>query len=391
MKLQTPWLFLCLALSLSAAFALPTQLQWQPYWQTPGQWVPNRPAPRTQFFVSLPEFRPVTDPRVISRMVQVLDITAADYASQLKIPPLLRLIPVQSASNAFFSSIHPTLVLAYVNESPDGAQKHPRHTEPIWMHEFGHALFEANLPAFASSFGRKLVELEARSRFAFARAKLDPIHATLIELGVYPIFGQLNRLKDRHGSPVEITALQAQFEEGKAKFMEAREKYKTVEATALTPDEIKLMEDMDKILGAYNELAADFVAVLTSENPLAERNVLLQPDGTVQQRKAAVARDFTQVRKVSDWHDEVTHHFFSPVRSWVWKYCMSGPRMSALRQNQGKALLMKRLFAGIGAEVETRYLNRAVNLDIGSANERLIRAIDAAAVAADGKTPLCHN
>ncbi|MBE8222235.1 MAG: hypothetical protein HAW60_05860 [Bdellovibrionales bacterium] len=65
--------------------------------------------------------------------------------SKLQIPKDLSVLVVKKSSNAFFHGLFNIIYIPIQFELKKGATKHPSHSQPIAVHELGHAYFNSNV------------------------------------------------------------------------------------------------------------------------------------------------------------------------------------------------------------------------------------------------------
>ena len=243
--------------------------------------------------------------------------------------------------------------IAHQFRQPKTALKHPKFTQAVIAHEYGHAFFYENMRqrfpdifSPVSKFETKYVSVTAaikkmraseeniKSQLVLANAASDEVKAERLSKELRII---------QHGSLLEAS-------------MESE--------AVLIP-----LQRLRRTLEPYSELFADAVAVRVFNDPSVMRRFYQSANGHGVRRSMVPATDFSRNHRAEHWNLTEPHVLLSPTRTHLWRQYFSNPAYARYPD------LMSRLLAAIGKEVRS-HVNVTEQLSPRKMNEQLIKAID---------------
>lgn len=228
--------------------------------------------------------------------------------------------------------------------------KHPSWSDVFFSHEYGHAVFYANAAVSSQPWGN-VMTTAFESFFQINKELLALVRK-----------GRQIRLRQEKSKPEKAKRL----EELLRKLREEDQK-----ATAELKASMTRLYKIKEVVIPYEEFFADLVAVIHFNNPRAIRDSLrnLQKDNSAE---STLGRDFSERFPLWKWESEKSEHlFFSPLRSFLWKYYFSNPVY-----NGRHPWLLRQIFEVFEQDIQNRFMyNDFKNLTPRVHNERLMKAI----------------
>ncbi len=234
--------------------------------------------------------------------------------------------------------------------------KHPVHSQATAVHEFGHAIFDANLYNRSQEYRELTDSFKAYSvNKAGKKKQIEDLEALLSEA---------TAVADQAAIEIRLAKLQDELFDFEERFWDTYLK---------NPFIIHEAE-----VSGYNELFADVTAVLFRKDPRAMYDSLAQ--SKIKQLSKPFntadvdARDFTNKKnRLDNWNEtEDPYGMFSPVRYFLYEKYLKRPEYLNSRASE----LYGTIFQAIFEEMTYRLRNPQVKLSAKAWNERLIKKIE---------------
>lgn len=235
----------------------------------------------------------------------------------------------------------------------NGKPKHPKFSQTILSHEYGHYIFSVNLREFFDNYAK--FEYQARMTIIYAAE-------VRIASGLYEkAITQLAQAR-KENDLTKIAELKNNVENAEKIFDEASEKMDQMN------DAVKTSEFSQISILSYHELFADIIAVLHLKDPQAMSSVLSSASTKGVSEKAAISsRNFLNRIRLNGWSQVEPHMLFAPTRRFIWDYVLSNPR-----HNQNPEILIKEILYCIEEEISNRITERSFDISSEEMNRRLI-------------------
>lgn len=313
------------------------------------------------------------DPRLtdehVNSITGVLDASARMLAPYMAIPDKLRLRLRYQSREASAHLGGKTLELPYQIMPQLKATdtrlrvKHPRHTQAVISHEFGHTVFAKNFEAFQPNYEANLKRSMREHRLA-QQPRLDELEAELAVLSEEErILSKLYRSQQDDWGNGGDPELRDRREA-------VHEKIKALQEQ-IPPGDFPGLFLMDFRV-AYEELFADLTAVSTLQNPRAIYASIF-PFAT--SAESARSRDFLRPMLAENWSHQKVHDVFGPVR-----YYLSQNPQSVRLFREDPGLLVKTVFDAILADMEdiSHSVSLMQKISVADRNKRLIGFVEKA-------------
>lgn len=247
------------------------------------------------------------------------------FGSYLKYPKNVVVNMIKKDGNAYNMSgyLNLPLSLFVYNNKYKEMFKHPKHNIPVWVHEYGHSVFNQMMGASSKKWG---LLANARERYKMEMVKFTARHNTLLRSCKVKY-----QILKKKGISKEEAAKKLSQECGKP-------------IKALRKQNIKMSETIFNgagpainlfiATGPYNEFFADVLAVSFLNNGAAVHDALYRSG--INYHKSphkSLGRDFTTHKNDLDVLERQPAHFiqpgvhnlFSAARRHAWKYYLSNP------------------------------------------------------------------
>ncbi len=277
------------------------------------------------------------------KVASIINYTKATLANSINTNFNFDLYFTNTSDNAF-ASIHLHIPKKLMIDS---YSKHPIYTQPVWIHEYTHLVFNYNVSLRWKVFNYYNWYLTYTFETQLINFSLDKL--------------------DRLQSTPEIEKRKQLLEKNLAYY---NKKINQFENDSNMP----VSYEMYKLSLKYNELFSDIVAVSVMNNPNAISDAI---------RFTGLSSDFSQQfnynRDFDDRRNQITrfevdtegaHNVLAAVRYHVWKYYLSNPNYTKY-----KSQVISKLLNAIIDEMKFMYQGKR-NYDAKTLNQNLINRID---------------
>lgn len=240
----------------------------------------------------------------------------------------------------------------FVNNKP----KHPKYTQTILAHEYGHYILSTNLRLDIKNYEN--FEKQARSAIVYhekVRQASDAYEASVIKLAE----------GKKTNSIEKIDILKNQVAEAERYFDEVTDKMDSLIASVKSSPFTRV-----QVL-SYHELFADIIAVVHEGDPRAMLNLLNGASLKNKDEKFSnEARSFLNRIKLNGWNQSEPHILFAPTRRFIWDHILSNPRYY-----QNRTDMIQRIYSVIMREITDRIEQKSFDLNPEEMNRQLIKKL----------------
>lgn len=240
----------------------------------------------------------------------------------IELPPTVYVYMLKTYSNAFYYAMGDTLITPF-QINFEGQTKHPKFTRAVDLHEFGHAIFEANLPTFLRNKKEQLEIIKA-----YMRRK--PVFVK----GISNYYGFKTAAELAQNTP-DAESISLIFNKVSS------------DLDALVSSDENLLRNYDRITydhTALNEFFADVFAVVLSRDPDVIRNALQFSSHVTGDQSARSFRVLAGRRRPT----AAPHDLYSLSRYYIYKYYLSHPEV----RRKGSAWIMRRTLESVRCAFE---------------------------------------
>ncbi len=257
----------------------------------------------------------------------------------LQLPATIGLVIPQTYDSPFFDPMAVTLVAPY-QMVIEGRSKHPNFTRAVELHEFGHAIFNENLPLIFKPSPAILSVVKD------AQKLLKKTASSKMKLLKRDLVSELLARKIEETNADASSPMMQEYEAliNNPALLAEEEKLMTIYTNS--EDTLSAFVQIVQGTTAYNEFFADVVSVVITENPQSVANALHFSN---MKGINYTDRNF-RLRRSKKERAEDAHNFYSLSRNFIYKYYLSSP----VYKKKGKAWLINKALLAVSCGINTQ-------------------------------------